>query len=288
MTNNNFDLHDKVIVITGGGKSLGRFMAEFFSQRGAHIAICGRSEAHLKEIRDAIERQGGPASLIHPLDVTDPQAVTVFAEAVTKRFGRCDTLINNAPGWLNSIFLDANPAEINAVIDSIVKGPIFTCQAFWPLLKKAKPGHVVNITTLGARPMRSNASPIYVAAKYGSAGFTDALRRYAVHDGIRVVEILPGSLGRIRQILLRYPLPEFRPMTLLKPFCLPLLVVRTVWSKKSLFLPSLIGSRTIRDLSRLRINFNCILYDDGTAQTHSNSSDDPRLHALQPPMSLEI
>ena len=62
-------------------------------------------------------------------------------------------------------------------------------------VKWCKPGYIVNITTLGARPNRSNATPIYVAAKFGLAGFTDAVRRLGIRDGILVTEILPGSVA---------------------------------------------------------------------------------------------
>ena len=121
--------------------------------------------------------------------------VARFAAMVRTELGDAHILVNNASGWLTGNLVDAEIGEINDTIDTTIKGPIWMCREFWGQLKRSKPANVINITTLGSRPGRSNATPIYVAAKFGLAGFTDALRRFGIKDGVLVTEILPGSVA---------------------------------------------------------------------------------------------
>ena len=188
-------LKDKTAVVTGGGRKLGRAIAHGLSRAGASVVITGRTEESLAEAKRMIEEDTGRPVLVGVQDVRDEGAANLLSNEVAEAFGGCDILVNNASGWLKGNLLDADPKEIDEAIDSTIKGPIFMVRAFWSLLSLAKPGYIVNITTLGARPSRSNASPIYVAAKFGLAGFTDALRRLAIKDGILVTEILPGSIA---------------------------------------------------------------------------------------------
>jgi NAD(P)-dependent dehydrogenase (short-subunit alcohol dehydrogenase family) len=188
-------LEGKTAVVTGGGRGIGRATALHLARSGAATVITGRNEEALRQTQELIARDSGRPAMIKLHDVRDERGARQLADEVATSFGRCDILVNNAAGWLSGTFLEADAKDIDEVVDSIVKGPIFMCRAFWSLLEAASPGHIVNITTLGARQNRSNASPIYIAAKFGLAGFTDSLRRLAVKSGIKVTEILPGSVA---------------------------------------------------------------------------------------------
>ena len=154
-----------------------------------------RDQEALNDTKIRIETETGRRVLVSQTDVTKPDEIKRLRGIVEKEFNRVDVLINNAAGWLSGTLVDANVDEIHSAIDATVKGPIWMCREFWSLLKSADPGFIVNITTLGARPNRSNATPVYVAAKFGLAGFTDAVRRLGIKDGILVTEILPGSVA---------------------------------------------------------------------------------------------
>ena len=114
-----------------------------------------------------IAADAGARVLARRLDVRDEARAAEVAGDVAATFGRCDILVNNAAGWLTGTLGDADRDSIHEAIDVTVKGPIFMARAFWGLLSAADPAYIVNITTLGARPGRSNASPVYVAAKFG-------------------------------------------------------------------------------------------------------------------------
>src|ERR1051326_9333954 len=188
-------LDNKVAVVTGGGKKLGRAIALALAREGADLALTGRGETDLFETKERIQSTTGRRVVTYPTDISRPESIAQFAGEVSLVFEQIHILVNNAAGWLTGTLVDAKEEEINATIDTTIKGPIWLCRQFWEQLKQADPGYIINITTLGVLPSRSNASPIYVAAKSGLAGFTDALRRLAIKDGIRVTEILPGSIA---------------------------------------------------------------------------------------------
>lgn len=190
-----FSHKDKVALITGGGKGLGRAIAVALSREGFDLILVARDEEALNVTRGRIECETGRRVLVFQADVTQPDEIMRLRSVVDQEFGRVDVLINNAAGWLTGSLVDARIDEIHSAIDTTVKGPIWVCREFWDYLKAAEPGYIVNITTLGARPNRSNATPIYVAAKFGLAGFTDSVRRLGIKDGILVTEILPGSVA---------------------------------------------------------------------------------------------
>ena len=190
------DSHKRnVAVITGGGKGLGRAIAVALSREGFDLVLVARDQDALNDTQRRIIRETGRRVLVFQADVTRPDEIARLRAVVDQEFGRVDALINNAAGWLSGSLVDAKIDEIHSAIDTTVKGPIWLCREFWDHLKAANPGYIVNITTLGARPSRSNATPIYVAAKFGLAGFTDAVRRLGIKDGIVVTEVLPGSVA---------------------------------------------------------------------------------------------
>ena len=188
-------LNDKAAVVTGGEKRLGKSFAMAMAREGADVTIVGRDSGALSLAREEIEAATGRRVLDFSGDVSKLDDVRALKVSVLKAFGQLDILVNNAAGWLEGTFLESGPDDIDRTIDTTIKGPIWLCREFWNPLRDADPGHIVNITTLGARESRSNASPVYVAAKFGLAGFTDALRRLPIKDGIHVTEILPGSVA---------------------------------------------------------------------------------------------
>ena len=186
---------DRVAIVTGGGKGIGRAISVALAREGYDLVLVARDQEALNDTKIRIETETGRRVLVSQTDVTKPDEIKRLRGIVEKEFNRVDVLINNAAGWLSGTLVDANVDEIHSAIDATVKGPIWMCREFWSHLKSADPGFIVNITTLGARPNRSNATPVYVAAKFGLAGFTDAVRRLGIKDGILVTEILPGSVA---------------------------------------------------------------------------------------------
>ena len=184
----------KVALITGGGKGIGYSIASGLSHHGMAVVLTGRSADALDKAKEDIVTRGGLVE-VFPTDLSKYGNVLALKAFVLERFRTVDVLVNNAAGWLSGMLEDADVQEIDQIIDTTIKAPIWLCREFLPVLSKNAPSHIINITTLGVRPGRSNATPVYIAAKAGLAGFTESLRRYAIKQGVRVSEVLPGSVA---------------------------------------------------------------------------------------------
>jgi len=183
-------LKGQVAVITGGGTGLGREISKQFARYGASIAIASRKMEHLEAGKAEIEKEGGEV-MIHQLDIREPSKVEDFREAVLKRFGKTDILINNAAG--NFLY----PAEKlpfkgwNAVIDIVLNGSFYCSQIFGSQMMKQKHGQIVNI--LATYAWTGGPGTIHSAcAKAGVLAMTRTLAVEWARHGIRVNAISPG------------------------------------------------------------------------------------------------
>jgi len=96
------DFSGKVVIVTGGGKGVGKGISERFLEAGADVAICGRSEP------ESLPTANGRTAFYRALDVRDPDAVQAFVSEVAEHYGRIDVLVNNAGG---APFADAATAS---------------------------------------------------------------------------------------------------------------------------------------------------------------------------------
>ena len=180
------------ILVTGGGRGLGRAIALALAPPGRRIALMGRDRAALDATAGQLREQGA-----EPLVTPGDMAVAADRAAVTttldQRWGGLDWLVNNAGAGHRKPFLAHSQAEIDAVIAVNLTGLIQLTHALLPLLQRSAAGHIVNIASdIGRRPV-ANMVP-YVAAKHGVVGFAHALRLELREQGIKVGVILPGRI----------------------------------------------------------------------------------------------
>ncbi|MDX2153818.1 MAG: SDR family NAD(P)-dependent oxidoreductase [Bryobacteraceae bacterium] len=183
-------LRNRVALITGGSKGLGRAMAKALGAAGAKIALVSRKEAELAaaaiELRDA-----GIDAEWFAADVTDEARVAELEAAVRARFGPVQILINNAGMNNRKLLPDYSLAEWREVMDTNLTSVFLMCRAFIPHMKGTGYGRVINMTSIMGHvslPMRS----AYSASKAGLMGLTKALALEVAADGITVVGISPG------------------------------------------------------------------------------------------------
>lgn len=179
-------LRDKVAWITGASRGLGRALAERCAAAGMRLALVSRS--HLDALADSL-----PTEVLHaPLDVRDAEGVEAFAEAIIRRFGRLDLVINNAGvGWYKP-FEKHSIAEIGLMVDINLKAAMFVAHAALPHLIESK-GYLINIASDLARRPLANMAP-YVATKHGLLGFSASLLREVRSQGVRVSTVCPGVI----------------------------------------------------------------------------------------------
>jgi NAD(P)-dependent dehydrogenase (short-subunit alcohol dehydrogenase family) len=185
-------LRDKVVIVTGGARGLGRMYAFAFSKEGAKLVICDIIDC--KETAKEIESNGCE---VLPLvtDVTNEASTLEMAKKTFERFGRVDVLVNNAGiyGSLRRSTIDQMPVdEWDRVIASHSKGTFLCCKAVFPYMKE-KGGKIINVASGAAFSGPATVSH-YVAAKGAVISFSRSLAREYGPFNINVNVIAPGLI----------------------------------------------------------------------------------------------
>ena len=198
-----FKLEDRVAVVTGAGRGLGKAMALGLAEAGAHVAVAELVEETGKQTVKAIEDIGS-RSLFVSTDVSDYNSARQMAEAVYKEFGHIDILVNNAgvvytpqePGGGASIPTEeVDPENWDRVVKIDLNGVFYCSRAVGKFMIAQKKGNIVNIASMsgfvGNLGRHNNA---YCAAKGGVVMFTRQLAGDWARYGIRVNAIGPGYM----------------------------------------------------------------------------------------------
>lgn len=181
----------KSIIVTGGGSGLGLAMAKRFGELGAHIAICGRTEAKLRAAAQELSATGTPV-LTHVVDVRDYDGVGAMIRRVAAEFGSVDGLVNNAAGNFLAASEDLSPNAFKAVVDIVLTGSFNCTQQFGKyLIEQRKPGTVLSIVTTYTETGSAFVLPS-ACAKAGVYAMTTSLATEWGPYGIRLNAIAPG------------------------------------------------------------------------------------------------
>ena len=186
-------LAEKVAVITGGSRGLGRGIAEGFGAEGAKVVVNYlQDEKAASAVVDTVRKNGGEAITVRA-NVGEVEDVRVMIETTVNEFGTIDILVNNA-GMLNSFRLaDMSVETWDSMIKVHLRG-MFLCTRFAiPHMLKQKSGKIINMS--GTFGVSGGAEFTHMsAAKAGMIGFTRALAREVGHDGINVNCIAPAII----------------------------------------------------------------------------------------------
>jgi len=185
-------LSDKVAVITGGGRGIGRATALKLASAGATIVVVARTSSEIESVVAEIEEQGGRA-LARVVDVTLNKDVELLGVELQEMFGQVDILVNCAGVALIAPLSDTSEADWDQVIDTNLKGTFLCIRALLDLLASSKSALVVNIASKVGLTGHATVTA-YTAAKAGVIGFSRALADELGPDRIRVVAICPGPV----------------------------------------------------------------------------------------------
>lgn len=190
------DFSGQVVLVTGGGKGVGRGISQRFLEQGAEVVICGR------EAPEQLPSHDGRDAWFIPCDVRDFEQLQALMAAIDERHGRLDVLINNAGGAPHADAAEASPRFSEAIVRLNLLAPLNLCQlANQRMQKQADGGAIVNICSVSAvRPSPGTAA--YGAAK---AGLLNLGRSLAVEWAPKVrVNAVIGGLIRTEQSHLHY------------------------------------------------------------------------------------
>lgn len=195
-TRDAFGVAGKVVLITGGGRGIGRAVAEGFVRAGARVYIASRSEEQCAATAADLSRHGECVALA-PADVATVAGCRALAQWVGELEGRVDVLVNNAGALAAQPLLDFEERAWDEVFDLNVKGVFFMVQSFLPLLlaagSLADPARVVNIGSIDGMHVPLHESYAYSASKAAAHQLSKHLASQLAGLGITVNVIAPGA-----------------------------------------------------------------------------------------------
>jgi 3-oxoacyl-[acyl-carrier protein] reductase len=196
MSQDRLRLKDKVAIITGGAKGIGRAYALGMADNGARVVIADLNLDNARVTASEIEKKGGQA-LALKVDVSSLEDTQSMAKTTAERFGRIDILLNNAAMLLTVPisrvpFWEVSLAEWDKTINVNLKGTFLCCRAVLPYMKAQGSGKIINISSSVAFLALPNQLA-YTASKAGVVGLTRAMAREVGAFGINVNSIAPGA-----------------------------------------------------------------------------------------------
>jgi 3-oxoacyl-[acyl-carrier protein] reductase len=190
-------IENKVAIVTGGTRGIGRAIASRLLADGARVAICGIRQKSVDDALDFLAPPDHPTTRDRVLgmaaDISKLEDVRRFVSAVTGQFGAIDILINNAGVGLFRSVADLTPEEWQRMIGVNLTGAYYCCHEILPIFIQRGGGDVVNISSLAGKNAFAGGAG-YNASKFGLNGFAEALMQDHRNAGVRVTTIMPGSV----------------------------------------------------------------------------------------------
>ena len=189
-----YDFSNEVVVVTGSARGIGRRIAERFYEAGAKVALCSISKTGKEELMQEIAGDDRSRIMALPCDVSQPEDVANFLQAVVDKFGTIDVLVNNAGIYSKEDTRDVTEAQFDKVLDANLKSVFFACQWFFKHhIDAGTTGNVVNIASVSSVTyVPDNA--LYNVSKAGVVTLTKTFARDMGKHGIRVNAVGPGSI----------------------------------------------------------------------------------------------
>ena len=185
-------LTDKVALITGGGRGIGRAIAIGYAAEGAKVVITARSQDQLDAVTDVISAQGGDVLAVQA-DIRNRAEVEHLVQQTVEKYGQIDILVNNAGINPRGVFLDTTDEEWDEVWKINVMGVVHCCRAVLPIMQQQGSGNIINIGSGMGQVGHANLS-IYCASKAALHGLTQAIAEEVWEDGIIANVLIPGPV----------------------------------------------------------------------------------------------
>jgi 3-oxoacyl-[acyl-carrier protein] reductase len=182
------DLTDRVALVTGSTRGIGREIASTLAASGAKVAVVGRDKAKADAVAGELSGARGFAA-----DLAEPAAVATLIDDVEKEFGQIDILVNNAGLTRDNILLRLKDEDWNVVLDANLRGAFLTIRAATRGMMKRRWGRIINITSVvGLVGNKGQAN--YAASKAGLIGLTKSVAKELASRNILCNAVAPGFI----------------------------------------------------------------------------------------------
>lgn len=180
------ELKDKIVIITGGTKGLGKALALSFLKNDAKVVVCSRDEAEFSNLENGI--------LGIKADVTKEEEMKNLGEKVIEKFGKLDIWINNAGIWLPHMPIEETDWQrAHGLLEVNLFGTVYGAKVALAQMRKQNSGLIMNILSTSALDGKINETA-YCASKFAAMGFTKSLMKEVDGKNIKVLSVYPGGM----------------------------------------------------------------------------------------------
>ncbi|MCQ9278236.1 SDR family oxidoreductase [Staphylococcus borealis] len=184
------ELNGRVAIITGASSGIGAATAKALATQGVKVVVAGRSEDKLNQVAQTLNEE---AVHIVPTDVTIQTDVDALVAQAIDTFGQVDIFVNCAGLMRSSKITDYQVDAWDAMVDTNIKGLLYSLNAILPKFEAQGSGHVVNLASISANEV-SKASALYSATKSAVLMIFNGLEKELAKTGIKTTSILPGMV----------------------------------------------------------------------------------------------
>lgn len=185
-------LHNRVALVTGASRGIGRAAALALANEGAHVIISARTEGDLQSLAREIEAKGVEA-LVCAGDLSQQADVDRLAQAANEKFGRVDILVNNAGVGKFGTLAEMSLEEYDWMMDTNMRSTFLCTKAFLPGMLERRGGWVVFVGSVAGLNGLPNES-VYCASKHAQYGFARSLDHETREHNVKVSYLAPGGV----------------------------------------------------------------------------------------------
>jgi 3-oxoacyl-[acyl-carrier protein] reductase len=186
-------LQDRVAIVTGGSRGIGRAVVTALAAEGAKVALVYRGSKEAADATVQAVSQAGGTAAAHQVDVTDRKAVQECAEAVEKQWGPVNILVNNAGVIHDDLFVRLEPEQWDKVLATNLGGTYNFCRAVAYGMMRQRKGRIINVSSVAADHVNMGQTN-YAASKGAVNSFTRALAVELAGRGVTVNAVAPGFI----------------------------------------------------------------------------------------------
>jgi short-subunit dehydrogenase len=184
---------NKLIVVTGGTKGIGRAIVEKFASAGFDIVTCARNLKDLESLHSEVQKLNPAAQVItYQADLGKPEQVATFCRQVIALGRPVDILVNNTGYFVPGELCTEPEGTLEKMMQANVYSAYHTTRAIVPVMKESKSGHVFNMCSIASIKAYPNGGS-YAITKFALLGFSKCLREELKPFGIRVTSVMPGA-----------------------------------------------------------------------------------------------
>lgn len=184
-------LKDKVVLLTGASKGIGKAIAMALAVEGPHLVLCSRNTAQIQAYLPELSPNVGRV-LVQACDLMQEDDIQAVVTKTLAEFGTIDVLINNAGVWITDKVEDSKMADFETLMQTNYMATYSFCHKVLPTMIAQKAGDIVNISSILGQ-FGASYKAGYCASKFAVMGFSEALRAEVKDRNIRVIVVCPGT-----------------------------------------------------------------------------------------------